>query len=207
MQEVRKEYDLEASEYDEKWGHYVEVTVGETLQRLKPFLVSGHVTILDVGCGTGALFHYMRQYVENELTMIGVDISEGMLDVARKKVPQASFVNGSASHDGIPDVKNGSVDLAVSVNSFHFWPDPISGLKEIREKLKPGGRVVITDWNHEYWWCKLLGVWLWVRRFPGSTFYSRSAAVEMLHLAGFRNISGEPFAARGWGMFFITGEK
>lgn len=206
---MRKEYDLEAPKYDEKWSYYVEATIGETWKRVKPFLAAGHgSTILDVGCGTGAFFHYMNQSkdVEKGLTLIGVDISQGMLDVARKKVPQATFVHGSASHDGMLDVRNGSVDLVVSVNSFHFWPDPIAGLIETREKLKSGGRVVVTDWNHEYWWCKLLGVWLWARRYPGSTFYSRKEALEMLRMAGFRNISGESFSACGWGMFCITGE-
>lgn len=129
-----------------------------------------------------------------------------MLDVAKKKVPGAAFILGSASHNGMPDVRNASVDLVVSVSSFHFWPDPVAGLVEIREKLKPGSRVVITDWNHEYWWCKLLGVWLWVRRFPGSTFYTCKEAMTMLHSAGFSNVLGESFTAKGWGMFCIMGE-
>lgn len=207
MEEVRKEYDLEAPEYDEKWNRYVEATVGETWKRVQPLLPSAcDSTILDVGCGTGAFFHYMSEEGEREPTLIGIDISQGMLEVAKKKVPRATFVRGSASLDGMPEIKNGSVDLVVSVNSFHFWPDPIAGLMEIRAKLKPGGRVIITDWNHEYWWCKLLGVWLWVRRFPGSTFYTRIEALEMLRVAGFRNVLGESFAVHGWGMFCIIGE-
>lgn len=207
MEEVRKEYDDEALEYDEKWGDYVQATVGETWARVKPFVRSNEeFTVLDVGCGTGALFLRMSQEEEKDVTMIGVDISQGMLSVARTKVPQAKFVLGSASHEGMPDVRKVSVDLVVSVNSFHFWPNPVGGLIEIREKLKPGGRVIITDWNHEYWRCKLLGVWLWLRGFPGSTFYSCNEALKMLQSAGFNNISGESFTARGWGMFCIIGE-
>lgn len=207
MEEVRKEYDAEAHSYDEKWGHYVEATVGETWERMKSFVRNDQeFSVLDVGCGTGALFHRMSQEKIQDVTMIGVDISEGMLAVARTKAPQARFVLGSASYDGMSDVRNDSVDLVVSVNSFHFWPDPVAGLVEIREKLKPGGLVVITDWNHEYWWCKLLGVWLWVRRFPGSTFYTCKEAMTMMCSAGFSNISGDSFTAKGWGMFCVKGE-
>lgn len=109
---------------------------------------------------------------ELQLTMIRVDtnFSRGILAVAEKS---------ATSRGGMPDIMDNSVDLVVSVNSLHFWPDPIV---EARDKLKKGGRIVITDWNHEYWWYILLGVWLWMRRFPGSTFYTRSETLEMLRM-------------------------
>jgi ubiquinone/menaquinone biosynthesis C-methylase UbiE len=93
---------------------------------VKPFVRNyPEFTVLDVGCGTGALLLRMSQDEEKDVTMIRlirVDISQGMLSVAKTKILQATFVLGSASHDGMPDVRNVSVDLVVSVNSFHFWP-------------------------------------------------------------------------------------
>ena len=81
MEEVRNAYDKEASEYDKKWGFYIEATIGETWERVQRFIIlDGHEqTVLDVGCGTGALFHRMKlDSVGEEVSMVGVDISSGM---------------------------------------------------------------------------------------------------------------------------------
>ena len=129
-----------------------------------------------------------------------------MLAIARKKVPSAVWIKGSASLGGMSEVQEASVSLAVSVNSFHFWPNPLAGLNEIQRKLKPGGRLVLTDWSNDFWWCKLLGWWLWIRGCPGSTFYDCASTVKMLEAAGFHNVRGELFLARGWGMFCVMGE-
>jgi SAM-dependent methyltransferase len=206
MEAVREEYESEAMVYDAKWSYYVEATTSECWTRVKP-LLKENACLLDVGCGTGAFFHRLKGDHVGVVRMVGVDISPNMLAVAAKKVPEACFLEGSASDGGMSCIQSGSVDVAVSVSSFHFWPDPVAGLIEIHKKLKPGGLVVLVDWNHEYWWCKLLGVYLWIRRFPGSTFYTSQQARNMVVAAGFVVLSHESIVVTGWGMFSVVGMK
>jgi SAM-dependent methyltransferase len=69
-------------------------------------------------------------------------------------VRQATKRNAEAIRNGKVDLKLGSAsDLPVysesfdkifTINSIHFWTDPVSSLKELRERLKPGGLIAIT---------------------------------------------------------------
>jgi ubiquinone/menaquinone biosynthesis C-methylase UbiE len=192
--------------YDAKWGHYVEATTSACWTRVKP-LLKEDACLLDVGCGTGAFFQRLKEDHVGVARMLGVDISPNMLAVAAKKVPEACFLEGSASIGGMSCIQSASVDVAVSVSSFHFWPDPVAGLIEIHKKLKPRGLLVLVDWNHEYWWCKLLGAYLWIRGFPGSTFYSSQQAINMVSAAGFTVLSQESIVVAGWGMFCVVSMK
>ena len=89
-------YDRRAPEYDDWWlgqGLYAPVPKGwseerdelmETLELLSP------KRTLDVACGTGFVTGRLRGEV------VGIDQSEAMLEVARKRAPTARFVNGDA---------------------------------------------------------------------------------------------------------------
>ena len=73
--------------------------------------------------------------------------------------------------------------------------------------MRPGGVLVIIDWNHEYWWCKLLGLYLWMRGFPGSSFYTSDEAAKTAERAGFEVLFLESFVTLGWGMFCVIVTK
>ena len=66
-------------------------TLGRTISRLPPG------RILDVGCGTGLLTRHLRGGVT------GLDGSEEMLKIARKRVPEATFIRGDAFNLPFPD--------------------------------------------------------------------------------------------------------
>ena len=75
--------------------------------------------ILDVGCGTGILTERLARELDAEL-VCGCDFSIGMLDqaVARRSGP---WVQSDAQQ--LP-VAGGTVDVVVSTESFHWFPDP-----------------------------------------------------------------------------------
>jgi ubiquinone/menaquinone biosynthesis C-methylase UbiE len=100
-------------------------------------------SILDIGCATGRLLRSAgRRWPKAQL--MGVDPSEGMIEVARGLETKASFMVGLAEAIPLPD---SSVDVALTTLSFHHWDDPMSGLREIRRVLKPGGRFCLADVN------------------------------------------------------------
>jgi ubiquinone/menaquinone biosynthesis C-methylase UbiE len=98
-------------------------------------------SILDVGCGTGRLLRKAGvRWPAAQL--IGVDPAEGMVNVARRLMPTATFKIGSAAALPLADA---SVDLAMSTVSFHHWHNQGAAVREVARVLRPGGRFVLAD--------------------------------------------------------------
>lgn len=105
---------------------------------------------LDVGCGTGAL---ASRLAGEGYEMSGVDPSEGMLDVLRRRRPAVHAVKASGTE--LPFAGD-SFDLVLSVAVMHH----IAGPGEVRRTLtemvrvaRPGGRILVWDHNprNPYW--------------------------------------------------------
>ncbi|HEX6422102.1 MAG TPA: class I SAM-dependent methyltransferase [Acidimicrobiales bacterium] len=94
--------------------------------------------ILDVGCGTGILTERLARELDPEL-VCGCDFSIGMLEQAVTRRP-GPWVQADAQH--LP-LSRGSVDVVVSTESFHWFPDPDAALAEFRRVLAPGGRLLV----------------------------------------------------------------
>ena len=142
---AREAYDAMARHYDARWGRYLDATVGETLARID--LRPGD-RILDLGCGTGHLLEGLARGSRN-LPLAGVDLSAGMLSQAQVRLPPSvELVQGRVS--ALP-FASGSFDLVVSSSSLHFWRRPEAALREAVRILRPGGRLVISDWCRDFW--------------------------------------------------------
>jgi ubiquinone/menaquinone biosynthesis C-methylase UbiE len=98
--------------------------------------------VVDVGCGT-ALFtiDLARHFAAAEV--VGVDISEPMLRIARKRArgPSPAFVQGSVY--ALPFADR-SVDVVTNSISYHWYLEPRRALGEIRRVLRPGGRLLLA---------------------------------------------------------------
>jgi ubiquinone/menaquinone biosynthesis C-methylase UbiE len=97
--------------------------------------------VLDVGCGTGKL---LRRYetVWPQALLIDVDPAEGMVKMALRLTPNATFLKGMAEALPLPDA---SIDLALSTISFHHWQDQAAGIREIARVLRPGGSFILVN--------------------------------------------------------------
>jgi SAM-dependent methyltransferase len=95
--------------------------------------------VLDVGCGTGRLAARVRR----ELTgthVVGCDFSAGMLRHARARDARIPWVQGDA---GRLPFRDGAFDAVVSTEAFHWFPDPVGALVEMRRVLRPEGRLLL----------------------------------------------------------------
>jgi ubiquinone/menaquinone biosynthesis C-methylase UbiE len=101
--------------------------------------VQGHETVLDVGCGTG---NFLRQFRGHAARLIGLDLTAGMLGVARAAHPDLELVQGNARR--LP-FASASVDLVTSAQALHHMWDPIPVVMEMRRVAGPGGRVMVVD--------------------------------------------------------------
>jgi phosphatidylethanolamine/phosphatidyl-N-methylethanolamine N-methyltransferase len=98
---------------------------------------------LEVGVGTGLS---LPEYTESNC-ITGVDISEPMLNVARKRVRKLSLANVEAIEVG--DAENlrfpsDSFDVVVAQYVVTACPNPEKALDEFARVVRPGGEIVIT---------------------------------------------------------------
>jgi ubiquinone/menaquinone biosynthesis C-methylase UbiE len=104
-------------------------------------------SILDVGCGTARLLRSCRERWP-AANLVGVDPSQGMLEVARRLTPYATFYNSSAESLPLPDA---SMDVVLSTTSFHHWQDQATGVREIARVLRPDCLFCLADIAMPHW--------------------------------------------------------
>ncbi len=96
--------------------------------------------VLDVGCGTGVVTRAAASRVEPGGRVIGLDLNEAMLRVARRVSPRLDFRHGDAASLPFPDQ---SFDVVLSQMALMFFPDPGRSLAEIGRVLRPGGTAAV----------------------------------------------------------------
>ena len=104
-------------------------------------------TVLDIGSGAGFDSFIAGQAVGPTGKVIGVDMTEAMLDKARgiaqqMGLNQVEFRHGFAEELPVTDA---SVDVAISNGVINLCPDKYMAFDEIFRALKPGGRLYLAD--------------------------------------------------------------
>jgi demethylmenaquinone methyltransferase/2-methoxy-6-polyprenyl-1,4-benzoquinol methylase len=100
--------------------------------------------VLDVAAGTGDLTIELSKRVGPSGEVVGIDLSEGMLALAREKAPGIRFEQGSAL-----DLPYADGEFAAATTGFaaRNFSDLRRGLAEMRRVVRPGGRVVVLDFT------------------------------------------------------------
>lgn len=133
-------YDRWAASYDRRWRHYTDTTLGVLLDHLVP---DRYRDILDVGCGTGSLLARLHDRAPHAHLM-GVDVSSGMLRMARMKLAtEVDLRRSTACH--LPRADQ-SVDLITMASTLHYLRRPSIACIEARRVLRPGGVLAIVDY-------------------------------------------------------------
>jgi len=106
--------------------------------------------ITDVATGTGDLLVYWKEQAKkNGVTIekyVGVDPSVGMLEVAKKKVDFAEFIEGKAQELPIEDESTDVISISYGIRNV---VDRVEALEEFYRTLKPGGIVVILEFTKQ----------------------------------------------------------
>jgi len=100
--------------------------------------------VLDVAAGTGDLTIELSGRVAPDGEVVGVDLSEGMLALAREKAPGIRFEQGSALDLPYADGEFAAATVGFGARNFSDLP---RGLAEMRRVVRPGGRVVVLDFT------------------------------------------------------------
>lgn len=149
-EEVREMFDNIAPKYD-----LLNHTLSWNIDRLWRRHVVREVRrarprrILDVATGTGDLAIAMARRIRG-VQVLGVDLSEQMLDVARVKIARRGLEDrivldrGDAEH---LELGNAVVDVATVAFGVRNFENLEAGLSELARVVKPGGRVVILEFS------------------------------------------------------------
>lgn len=106
--------------------------------------IIGHERILDIGTGTGIMIpHYEARLVDGSI--VAVDYSENMIEVARTKYPESEHPSVSYVVSDIYDLDYSSeFDLAVCYSCFpHFVDQPLA-VRTLTRALRKGGRLAVA---------------------------------------------------------------
>ncbi len=104
--------------------------------------------VLDAGCGTGGTSRYLARKIG--CTVTGVNIVPLHIDIAKEITNDEglsdllSYKFGDCSHH-LP-VEDSSVDVVINIESACYYMDRQQFLREVSRVLKPGGKIVASDW-------------------------------------------------------------
>ncbi|AFY60055.1 class I SAM-dependent methyltransferase [Synechococcus sp. PCC 6312] len=107
--------------------------------------------VLDVCCGSGASAIPAAIRVGPTGRVMGVDLAESLLELARQKSQAKGLKNiefrcGDFENLGLPD---GCFDAIVCVFGIFFVPDMEAAIQELWRMVRPGGKLAITSWGEK----------------------------------------------------------
>lgn len=95
----------------------------------------------DVGCGSGMAAHLAAQ---RGAAVSGFDAAEGLLAVARERVPAGDFHLGDLEELPFADAQ---FDLVTGFNAFQYAANPARALAEAKRVARPNARIVVMTWG------------------------------------------------------------
>lgn len=213
---IRTLFDNIATDYD-KLNHILSMNIdkGWRKKAVREIVdTNEQLEILDVACGTGDFTIEIAQKAAVGSKVIGIDLSEGMMEIGRRKIQAAGvdaiMVQGDCEQ--LPYKENTFHRISVGFGVRNFEHIEI-GLKEMFRVLRNNGKLVIVElsiptnsfirWCYKLYFLKILptiGGWVSGNRgayeyLPGSVlrFPAPDKFIGMMQDAGFKNVRHKSF--------------
>lgn len=134
----RESYNRKADDYDNTFDGKFTVKFKELL--LEEINVETNSNILDIACGNATFLKMLSN--KYDIEGYGIDISEKMIENAKKICPDMTFKISSCEH---APFDNQMFDVVTVCASYHHFPDTKAFAKEVSRILKPTGLLYIAE--------------------------------------------------------------
>jgi phosphatidylethanolamine/phosphatidyl-N-methylethanolamine N-methyltransferase len=143
MQEAstQKIYDVQSVVYDATFGRLVRRRIARAIEHMN---IAGDELVLDMGIGTGASLNY---YPTDRGRIIGVDLSGGMLRLARRRISDLGLKRASIFQANALELPfaDSLFDHVFISHVISVVSDPYRLVQEAQRVAKPGARIVIVN--------------------------------------------------------------
>jgi len=105
------------------------------------------MTVLDVGCGSGAITSGIARAVGVSGHALGIDRDEALLALARQHyhhIPNLRFEQG----DAVSLAFNPQFDVVTAARTLQWISQPAHAIARMAKAVRPGGQLVVLDYNH-----------------------------------------------------------
>lgn len=122
-------------------------TVENGNRNLLTYLRPG-LSVLDVGCGTGAITRSIAHHVGPTGRVLGIDPNADLIEQARRSLnnrPQPAFTQADIYHFDPSE----RFDLVTCARTLQWLTRPQDALLRMKRLVKPGGYLAVLDYNHE----------------------------------------------------------
>lgn len=133
------------------WARAEPISDYGTAPIMEALLLSPGERVLDVACGGGKTTIAAGKAVGPTGHVTGVDISEGMIALARTRIEEAGLDNAELVQCDaqVDDFPSAPFDVVLSQFGVMFFDDPTAALTNVRRHLKPGARAAFITWQPE----------------------------------------------------------
>ena len=137
---VERVYEKLASSYDFTFGPTLHPGRVQAIQRMG---IEPGDRVLEVGVGTGinaALY-------PRDCTVTGIDLSDGMLEKARRRIARKGITNVRLFEMDAADLKfaDDSFDIVYAPYLISVVPDPVAVAREMHRVCRPGGKIIVLN--------------------------------------------------------------
>lgn len=138
---ARDRYNTIAATYDRQLGPLRRIQQQLRRDAVERLRLTPGATVLDVGCGTGASFADLVSAVGSNGRVIGVDVSERMLELAKRRTQEEGWRNVQLIRSPAQDTPLPAADAALLFFT-HDLLRTAAALDAVVAAVRPGGRVV-----------------------------------------------------------------
>jgi ubiquinone/menaquinone biosynthesis C-methylase UbiE len=139
-------WDRAAADYEEYWRKQIEPAQARLLEMAA--LRRGE-RVLDIACGTGLITFPAAISVGAEGSVVGTDISDGMIERGREEAAKRGLANVTFQRVDAEALEfpENSFDAALCSLGLMYVPEPLKALRLMRNSLKSGGRIAASVWG------------------------------------------------------------